>query len=210
MTITVLCDMIDTEFSKEDKVMKRKIISLLMVGTMVASITACGGGSSDKVEDTSASVSTEETGKTEEELAMDDGYDKVDSIDLDIDESSLKYTGYEIVDGTDNDQNAIKEAVVYFDYTNKTAIASNVDDAFNVNAYQGGISLTHWLTSIEGNEPVENAYTKIKDGATLSVGLVFELENTEDDLEIQVSRGYSDMYTDASDYPCVKQIIKLQ
>lgn len=182
-----------------------------MVGTMVASITACGGGSSDKVEDTNASVSAEETGKTEEELAMDDGYDEVDLIDVDIDGlSTLKYTGYEIVDGTDNDDNAIKEAVVYFDYTNKTAIASNADDAFNVNAYQGGINLTQWLTSIEGNEPVENAYTKIKDGATLSVGLVFELENTEDDLEIQVSRGYSDMYTETSDYPCVKQIIKLQ
>lgn len=199
--------------------MKKKIISLLMVGTMVASITACGGSSSDSTEDASTSVTAESTEsteestaeKTEEELAMDDGYDEVDLIDVDIDGlSTLKYTGYEIVDGTDNDDNAIKEVVVYFDYTNNTATASNVSDAFEVSAKQSGVSLINWLTSIDGNESVENSYTSIQDGATLNVGLVFELENTEDDVTIQVSRGYSDMYANTTDYPCVEQIVKLK
>lgn len=201
--------------------MKKKIIVLMLAGMMALSTTACGGSNntssnndksaSTKEESVVANNSTSnDTSKdTTEDSVDDDGFEKVDSINVDTNEVSLKYTGSEVVDGTDNDGNAIKEAVVYFDYTNKTSTPADITSAFMIDAYQGGVGLINFVTSIDGNDAVENYYTEIKDGATINVGFVFQLENTDDDLEIQIQSGMSELYENAQDFFYQKQLITL-
>lgn len=193
--------------------MKKKAVSILLAMSLVFGLTACGN--SEPVE--SESEAETEVGETDEDempqsewMEANGGYEKVDCIDVDTDEVALKYTGYEIVDGIGDNEEPIKELVVYFDYTNKTQIDEQVRGAVLAEAYQGGIGLTNWMTDIEGNESVENSYTFIMDGATLNVGIVFELENTEDPVRIRVENSYSGIYSENSEVFAYEQEISLK
>lgn len=193
--------------------MKKKVVSILLTMSLGLAMTACGSGEveSELVEsEAEAEAEKADEMSQSEWMEANGGYEKVECINVDTDEITLKYTGYEIVDGIDDNEEPIKEVVVYFDYTNKTQIDERIHEAVLVEAYQGGIGLINWLTDIEGNESVENSYTYIMDGATLNVGIVFELENVEDPVRIRVGNSYSGIYTENSAVFACEQEISLK
>ena len=57
-------------------------------------------------------------------------------------------------------------------------------NSINSIAYQGGIELQGW-----GGADYLNDMTDIKDGATLNVGFMFDLLNTDEPVEINLSNG---------------------
>lgn len=196
--------------------MKKKVVSVLLMMSLVFVLVACGSnGSKNEPEKAETEESDEDEMSQSEWMEANggeenDGYEKVDCIDVDTDEIALKYTGYEIFDGIGDNEEPIKELVVYFDYTNKTQTEERIHEAVSMKAYQGGIGLTNWLTNIEGNEPVENSYTYIMDEATLNVGIVFELKNVEDSVRIRVENSYSGIYTESSEIFACEQEISLE
>ena len=200
--------------------MKKKIATIMLIAAMAINATACGGSGnatekSKKVESNSTEKSDDEMSQAEwvennAEDTMEDGYEKVESINIDTDEVSLKYTGQKITDGTDNDGNAIKELIVYFDFTNKTSTPSRVYEAFETNAFQNGLQLINWMSDVDGDESVANSYENIMDGATLNVGIIFELKDTENPIKLRIANSSSGPYTDSSELFAQQQEITLK
>lgn len=198
--------------------MKKKMLCVLTVSMMTLSLMACGQKELDSSENNTRTI--EET-ENENEMSQsewidehageyEDGYEVVDSINIDTPEILLKYTGYEIIDGEDNDGNQIKEAILYFDYSNKTSIPERIYEAISIEVFQNGIQLINWISDIEGNQSVENSYNTIIDGTTLNVGMIFELEDTENPLLIRVCQSYSDMYGDNAELFYQQQELEIQ
>lgn len=177
--------------------MKKKILSMLLVGVTALSMVACGGGGEsgvsqeeyDKVvkeRDQYKAELEEIKQKEEKDVSTDEnnGTEKVDSINIDTSEITLKYTNYEIKENTDYDGNTKKQLVVYFDFTNKMKDPMSSGSGFSSKAFQGGIELR-----ASGGADFLNDMTKIKDGATINVGFLFDLNDTETPVEIEISNG---------------------
>ena len=175
--------------------MKKKILSMLLVGVVALSTVACGGGGESGVsqEEYDKVVKERDQYKAEleemnEEKAVstneNNSAEKVDLINIDTSEISLKYTNYEIKENTDYDGNTKKQLVVYFDFTNKMKEPMSSGSGFSSKAFQGGIELR-----ASGGADFLNDMTKIKDGATINVGFLFDLNDTETPVEIEISNG---------------------
>lgn len=175
--------------------MKKKILSMLLVGVTALSMVACGGGGESGVsqEEYDKVVKERDQYKAEleemnEEKAVstneNNSAEKVDLINIDTSEISLKYTNYEIKENTDYDGNTKKQLVVYFDFTNKMKEPMSSGSGFSSKAFQGGIELR-----ASGGADFLNDMTKIKDGATINVGFLFDLNDTETPVEIEISNG---------------------
>ena len=196
--------------------MKKKFVIALLACILSASTVACGNTTDTK--DSKAKQTTESKKDTSErddssndEMSqaewianggadnMEDGYEKVESINIDTSDISLKYTGQKIVDGTDNDGNAIKELIVYFDFTNKTSTPSRIYEAFEINAFQNGLQLINWMSDVDGDESVANSYENIMDNATLNVGIIFELKDIGNPVKLRIENSFSGPYTDSSE-----------
>lgn len=216
-----------SKVTKEEKMKKLKTILLTLV--LAVSIVGCvqkeesnNAAPQESEESVSDSVVGGEQEKNEDEMSQSEwmethgndnseaGYEKVNEINIDTDEISLKYTGYEIVDGVGENGEPIKEAVIYFDFANKTPFSERIHEAVQISVFQNGIQLTNWLGDIEGNEAVSNSYDFIIDGATLNVGLLFELKDTENPLKIRVEKSYSEMYGEDSELFAQQQELNLQ
>lgn len=171
--------------------MKKRFLILFLALLLSVSLFACSSGN-DSSDSKESNTDTEEMSQSEwiEENAdnTEDGYEVVDAINIDNDEMSLKYEKYEIIDGTDNDDNPIKELVAYFTFTNKTSTAVSAESAVSISAYQNGIELTNWIT--DGNDAIENVNTEVMDGREIEVAFVFELEDTENPVKMQLENSY--------------------
>lgn len=175
--------------------MKKKILSMVLVGFMSLSMVACGGGGESGVSQEEYDKVVKERDQykaeleeTNEEKAVstneNNSAEKVDLINIDTSEISLKYTNYEIKENTDYDGNTKKQLVVYFDFTNKMKEPMSSGSGFSSKAFQGGIELR-----ASGGADFLNDMTKIKDGATINVGFLFDLNDTETPVEIEISSG---------------------
>ncbi len=181
--------------------MKKRILSMILVGVLALLLSACGESPEEKKDsnDTAQSEPREESAEDEMSQAewmeeygnekMQDGYEVVDEINIDTKEISLKYTGHEIIDSTDDDGNPIKQLIVYCDFTNKTNTATSSSYAISSQAFQNGIELQAWGGS-EYNEPLKNEMVDIMDGATLNVGYLFDLRDTENPVKIRISSAF--------------------
>ena len=172
--------------------MMKRIVSILLVFLLSVSMVACG--TEKKTGDTNQEQKAEDA-KGDDELSQsewmaehageyEDGYEVADNIDIDTSELSLKYTGYEIVDDVDDNDEPIKRIIVHFDFTNKTSVPMSSSSTFSCTSYQNGIELQAW-----GGTDELNDMTNIKDGATLNVGFMFDLIDTTNTVEINVSEG---------------------
>lgn len=179
--------------------MKKKIVTMLLIGTMALSITACGGDKELKKENNAKTEATEkELNENDSNMSqsewiasggadnMEDGYEIVDSINIDTEDISLVYTGLEILDSTDDAGNPIKQLVVYCDFTNKTSNAMSSSSAFSTRAFQNGVELQGWGGS-EKNESLKNSTLDIMDGATLNVGFLFDLRDSESPVKFRIT-----------------------
>lgn len=174
----------------------KKLFAILLL--CIAMLSGCSNNESETQNEHSETESTGDTTESEtsdNELSqsewieqhsdeMDNGYETVDEINVDTDDITIKYTGFEIRDDVNDNGQPIKRIIVYFDYTNKMSSPMNSSNAIDCIAYQGGIELQEW-----GGAEYLNDMTDIKDGATLNVGFMFDLLNTEEPLEINISEG---------------------
>lgn len=194
--------------------MRKKIKMIILLSVMAVSLVACG--EDNGVQKNEADTTLPETGSEDSNLDvsknedLDNGYEIVDEINIDTNEIALKYTGYEIVDGTGENEEEIKEAIIYFDFSNKTSISERIHEAINISVFQNGIELTNWLGDVEGNESVSNSYEYIIDGANLNVGLLFELKDVENPIKIRVENSFSEIYGENGEMFAQEQELNLK
>lgn len=168
---------------KDGQQKMKKVISVLFVCLFI--LSGCSN-SSEEQEYSSDYEQDIENSDCEYDflLGNEDTEEIVDEISVDNSEISLKYTGFEIKDDIDDNEQPIKRIVIYLDFTNKMNSPMSSSNSINSIAYQGGIELQGW-----GGADYLNDMTEIKDGATLNVGFMFDLLNTDEPVEINLSNG---------------------
>lgn len=185
--------------------MKKKFVVALLACILSISTVACGNTSQKKessTKQTAQSSSKKKSGKkavtnakkdassdddenlSQEEWVkkhgndnIEDGYDKVEKIDITSNTTSFKYTGSKVVDDTDSSVKKI--LLVYFDFTNINDRDCTFLDHYSFVAYQNGIQLekTDWASAIDDDESYNNYYKEVLSGATINVGIPFELQD---------------------------------
>lgn len=185
--------------------MKNKFVVALLACILSISTVACGNTSQKKessTKQTAQSSSKKKSGKkavtnakkdassdddenlSQEEWVkkhgndnIEDGYDKVEKIDITSNTTSFKYTGSKVVDDTDSSGKKI--LLVYFDFTNINDRDCTFLDHYSFVAYQNGIQLekTDWASAIDDDESYNNYYKEVLSGATINVGIPFELQD---------------------------------
>lgn len=185
--------------------MKKRIALALLALTLSVSTVACGNTSQkkesstkqttessskkksdtkdttnskkDKSSDDDENLSQEEWVKKHGNDNIEDGYDKVEKIDITSNTTSFKYTGSKVVDDTDSSGKKI--LLVYFDFTNINDRDCTFLDHYSFVAYQNGIQLekTDWASAIDDDESYNNYYKEVLSGATINVGIPFELQD---------------------------------
>lgn len=192
----------------------KKLKIILLAGALAVLLMACGGDNGAQKNKADTTPTKTESGDSNLDVSknedLDNGYEIVDEIDIDTNEIALKYTGYEIVDGTGENEEEIKEAIIYFDFSNKTSISERIHEAINISVFQNGIELTNWLGDVEGNESVSNSYEYIIDGANLNVGLLFELKDVENPIKIRVENSFSEIYGENGEMFAQEQELNLK
>ena len=185
--------------------MKKKFVVALLACILSISTVACGNTSQKKessTKQTAQSSSKKKSGKkavtnakkdassdddenlSQEEWVkkhgndnIEDGYDKVEKIDITSNTTSFKYTGSKVVDDTDSSGKKI--LLVYFDFKNINDRDCTFLDHYSFVAYQNGIQLekTDWASAIDDDESYNNYYKEVLSGATINVGIPFELQD---------------------------------
>ena len=185
--------------------MKKKFVVALLACILSISTVACGNTSQKKessTKQTAQSSSKKKSGKkavtnakkdassdddenlSQEEWVkkhgndnIEDGYGKVEKIDITSNTTSFKYTGSKVVDDTDSSGKKI--LLVYFDFTNINDRDCTFLDHYSFVAYQNGIQLekTDWASAIDDDESYNNYYKEVLSGATINVGIPFELQD---------------------------------
>lgn len=121
----------------------KKVISVLFVCLFILS-----GCSNSSEEQEYSSDYEQDIENSDDEydflLGNEDEEEMVDEIFVDNSEISLKYTGFEIRDDIDDNEQPIKRIVVYLDFTNKMNSPMSSSNSINSIAYQGGIELKGW------------------------------------------------------------------
>ena len=185
--------------------MKKKFVLALLALTLSVSTVACGNTSQKKESNTKQTTESSSKKKSDtkdvanakkdassdddENLSqeewvkkhgndnIEDGYDKVEKIDITSNTTSFKYTGSKVVDDTDSSGKKI--LLVYFDFTNINDRDCTFLDHYSFVAYQNGIQLekTDWASAIDDDESYNNYYKEVLSGATINVGIPFELQD---------------------------------
>ena len=173
--------------------MKKKTLSMLFAVLMAFSLTACVGNS-EQQEETGMEAEADRDmdaltqGDDMPTNVTDDGFEIVDEINVDTDEIAVKYTGYEIVDDTDENNNPVRRLIAYFDFTNKTSTPLSSGYALQTSAYQSGIELQGWGGSGSYlNESLENEMVEIRDNATLNIAFLYDIQDEENPITFRLS-----------------------
>ena len=169
--------------------MKKKLISLVIVGAMVFSLTACGGGSSDNKEDTSSDTTAEETQEVEapeesdEDTANEDGeYEKVDAINIDSGDTKLEYERAErtTLEGGE------ELMLLYFNFTNVSVDETSVDAEYDFTAYQDGVEIDVYSMIWDEIEAAQNRDKSILAGASLEIAIAVAPSNWDSPITLRV------------------------
>lgn len=181
--------------------MKKKLFAIILVGVMALSFTACGGEEKENKEeietqsDKKSDVKNDESEETQDTSGMsqaeymesgaadnmEDGYEKVDSINIDAEKSSIKYEKFEITTG-DSGQDAI---ILYFDFLNKDNDTTSIRTDFDITVFQNGVSCSPLMTTRE-NESIDNENKNVLRDGKVNVGLLYELQDLESPVKIRV------------------------
>ena len=147
-------------------------------------IMACGLTIGMMLTGCASSEAPEETKEEVKEEAKEEMSTMVDEINLDNEEGTLKYTGFEL--STDYDgRNAI---IVYYDYTNKMDESSMSQMTFYTQAFQNGVECeTTWTAFVGDNEAIDNNSKEVQKGTTLNIGFMYVLDDLENPVTIKVS-----------------------
>lgn len=168
----------------------KKIICVLLTITVVFSAVAC---SSNKSNDSKKEKSKNEEVKKEKENITDDGYSIVDNINIDTDEMTVKYVGNKLRKGKDEDGNNIDQAIIYFEYTNKTSNPVSFDNAAIIQVFQNGEEMEGYAPLEAGIKELENTSKEIMDGKTIKIAVVFGVSSTKYNITIKATNEESDL-----------------
>lgn len=173
--------------------MKKKMLITLMLSVIM--LSGCGNEEEEAYTDESAE-STEQTvdsEQSEDELSqsewiaqhadeMEDGYEIVDSINIDSGDTKLEYISYEKYTLESGEEILL----VNFEFSNISAGTTNLDAQYNFQAFQDGLEITvySWLgDEVEGDV---NRGKDILDGASIEVSVGIAPENWESPIKLRV------------------------
>ena len=171
--------------------MMKRIVSILLVFLLSVSMVACG--TEKKAEEPNQEQKTEDI-KSDDELSqsewierygddlMEDGYEKVDSINIDSGDTKLEYISNEKFT-TESGEELL---LVNFNFSNVSAGSTTVDAQYNFSAFQDGIEITvySWLNDeIEGDV---NRGKEILDGASINISVGIAPDNWDSPIKLRV------------------------
>ena len=182
--------------------MMKRIVSILLVFLLSVSMVACG--TEKKAEEPNQEQKTEDI-KSDDELSqsewierygddlMEDGYEKVDSINIDSGDTKLEYISNEKFT-TESGEELL---LVNFNFSNVSAGSTTVDAQYNFSAFQDGIEITvySWLNDeIEGDV---NRGKEILDGASINISVGIAPDNWDSPIKLRVddAMAYDDLDT---------------
>ena len=182
--------------------MRKRIVSILLVSLLSVSMVACGA--EKKTGETNQEKKTEDA-KGDDELSqsewmekygddlMEDGYEKVDSINIDSGDTKLEYVSNEKFT-TESGEELL---LVNFNFSNVSAGSTTVDAQYNFSAFQDGIEITvySWLNDeIEGDV---NRGKEILDGASINISVGIAPDNWDSPIKLRVddAMAYDDLDT---------------
>lgn len=191
--------------------MKKKVITALLASLFALSITACGSSTtSDNVNESQTSeddVQEDESidsndAQDESELSQsewmeqhandaEDGYEVVDSINIDSGDTKLEYLSNEKCTLESGEE----VLLVNFIFTNVSAGTTNLDSQYNFKAFQDGVEVTVYSSLYDEIEGDSNRRKEILDGASIDVSIGIAPDNWESPVRLRVDD--SMMYDDA-------------
>ena len=196
--------------------MKKKFVIALLTCILSVSAVACGNTTDTK--DSKAKQTTESKKEIKKDTAerddspndkmsqaewianggadnMEDGYEKVDSVNITSSTTSLKYTNSKIVDDTATDGTVSTKILIYFDFSNINDSETDVESHYNFSVYQNGVQLDQWITmsnSDFSDDSFDNAGKNILSGTTNNIAVAFELSDTTSPIKVRVDNSLDD------------------
>lgn len=158
-------------------IMKKRLLTVLLVASMCLCLTACGGSSDDKKDD----KKTEEADAKKDDKKDDKKDEKKDEepddgiINFDGKDYNVTYSRHEV--GTDYEGNPC--LFYYYNYTNNEDKASSVMTAATIKAFQNGVECDSAYVT-EENEAITNYMKEIQPGTTLEICQTFKLSDTSE------------------------------
>lgn len=162
--------------------MKKKLLSILLVGVMALSLSACGGKEKEKEPEEPKTEEIAEEELQEESGNYEDEYEIVDSIDIDGKTTKLKFNRSEKY----TMQGGEEVIVAYFNFENVSAGETSLHSEYNFGAYQDGTEITVYSTTFEETEAFENADKSILSGASIEVALAIKPSNWYSPIKLRV------------------------
>ncbi len=170
--------------------MKKKILSMVLVGFMSLSMVACGGKEEPKeeIDTTTEQGGPVNRGEMMEEAEknvpenMEDGYEMVDSINIDGGTTKLTFNRSEKY----TLQGGEEVLACYFNFENISAGETSVHGQYNFRAYQNGVEITVYSTTWEETEQFENASKYVLDGATMEIAIAIEPDDWTTPIKLRV------------------------
>ena len=165
--------------------MKKKILSMLLVGVVAISLIACGGNDENAPENREGG---EDRAKMLEEAEknvpenMEDGYEMVDAINIDGGTTKLTFNRAEKY----TLQGGEEVLACYFNFENISAGETSVHGQYNFKAYQNGVEITVYSTTWEETEQFENASKYVLDGATMEIAIAIEPDDWTSPIKLRV------------------------
>ena len=113
---------------------------------------------------------------------MEDGYDVVDSINIDSGDTKLEY----ISDEKFTSDSGEEILLVNFTFTNVSAGTTSLDAQYNFQAFQNGTEITVYSWLADQTEGDINRQKEILDGVSINVSVGISPENWENPIKLRV------------------------
>lgn len=178
--------------------MKKKIVAMLLAGTMALSLSACGGSGDSKTD--SKTEQTKEDNKTEtvtvpEDSQASDVYFKDDVLKIDM--ATIKITGSEVAPPNTDYGEEKSTLIITYDFTNDS------DDVLSPG--------TAWMACFTATQETDTtvdalnvaaspadekyaqmndvSYTDVKPGATVQAVISYEINDTTKPITLKATQG---------------------
>ena len=173
--------------------MKKKLLVALMLSAVM--LSGCGNSNEEQNSDeiTQSTEETQEQEKSDAELSqsewmeqhadeMEDGYEVVEAINIDSEDTKLEYTSSEryTLEGGE------EILLVNFTFSNASAGTTNLDSQYNFQAFQDGVEVTVYSWLMDEVEGDVNRSKEILDGASIDVSVGIAPENWESPIKLRV------------------------
>lgn len=199
-----------SKVTKEEKMKKFKM--MLLAGALTISLAACGGKEAEESDDTTTQEAESNSGnaekeeqqeKGEDEMSqsewvesygndkMEDGHEKVESINIDSGDTKIAYKRSERYTLESGEE----VFMVYFDFSNVNTTQTTIDAHYNFSAFQDGVEITIYSLIWDEFEAAQNRDKEILTGATIEVAVAIAPDNWESPIKLRVNddMGYDDI-----------------